>query len=128
MELIPILATIVLAATASTFLLAVGAYILYKIRERRGKKDFRRVYKPEGELVTPLKYGSEKYPDQFRIQTDETKQKLHQATAGEESEDRRIPDQLPVESKKPKSKFLKYTSDGYISPKDDKKSGNIRWR
>lgn len=37
MELIPILSLIILVATISTFILAVGAYILYKIRERKGK-------------------------------------------------------------------------------------------
>lgn len=37
MELIPILSLIVLVATISTFILAVGAYILYKVRERKGK-------------------------------------------------------------------------------------------
>lgn len=38
MELIPILATIILVATISTFFLAIGAYALYKIRERRGEQ------------------------------------------------------------------------------------------
>jgi hypothetical protein len=37
MELIPILSTIILVATISTFILAVGAYILYKIREGKVK-------------------------------------------------------------------------------------------
>ena len=37
MELIPILSTIILVATISTFVLAVGAYILYKVQE--GKAD-----------------------------------------------------------------------------------------
>ncbi len=37
MELIPILSLIILVATISTFILAVGAYILYKVRERKGK-------------------------------------------------------------------------------------------
>ena len=37
MELIPILSLIILVATISTFVLAVGAYILYKVRERKGK-------------------------------------------------------------------------------------------
>lgn len=37
MELIPILSLIILVATISTFMLAVGAYILYKVREKRGK-------------------------------------------------------------------------------------------
>jgi hypothetical protein len=36
MELIPILSFIILVATISTFILAVGAYVLYKIRERKG--------------------------------------------------------------------------------------------
>lgn len=36
MELIPILSLIILVATVSTFILAVGAYILYKVRERKG--------------------------------------------------------------------------------------------
>ena len=35
MELIPVLSTIILVATISTFLLAIGAYILYKIREEQ---------------------------------------------------------------------------------------------
>ncbi|MGE5457106.1 MAG: hypothetical protein ACM3RX_01995 [Methanococcaceae archaeon] len=37
MELIPILSFIILVATISTFILAVGAYILYKIRENKGR-------------------------------------------------------------------------------------------
>lgn len=37
MELIPILSLIILVATISTFILAVGAYILYKVRERKGQ-------------------------------------------------------------------------------------------
>src|SRR4030042_2814095 len=37
MELIPILSLIILVAPISTFILAVGAYILYKIRESRGR-------------------------------------------------------------------------------------------
>lgn len=45
MELIPILSTIILVATISTFILAVGAYILYKIRE--GKAGVSPEPKPE---------------------------------------------------------------------------------
>ena len=63
MELIPILATIILVATICTFILAIGAYILYKIRERKGEAAVAK--KPvavEGELLTPLeqlKYENE---------------------------------------------------------------------
>ena len=45
MELIPILSTIILVATISTFILAVGAYILYKIREGKVRVSSER--KPE---------------------------------------------------------------------------------
>jgi len=54
MELIPILATIILMATISTFILAIGAYILYKVREKQGQQ----VEAPQpatlqAELLTP---------------------------------------------------------------------------
>lgn len=37
MELIPILSFIILVSTISTFILAIGAYVLYKLRERKGR-------------------------------------------------------------------------------------------
>jgi FlaG/FlaF family flagellin (archaellin) len=54
MELIPILSTIILVATICTFILAIGAYILYKVRE--GKPQYAYQTKPasvQGELVVP---------------------------------------------------------------------------
>jgi hypothetical protein len=54
MELIPILSFIILVATISTFVLSIGAYVLYKIRESKGKLAV--TPKPqavEGELYTP---------------------------------------------------------------------------
>lgn len=54
MELIPILSLIVLVATISTFILAVGAYVLYKIRERKGRvASAPAPASIEAELVTP---------------------------------------------------------------------------
>ncbi len=56
MELIPILSLIILVATISTFILAVGAYILYKVRERKGKKtDAETPASIQAELVTPTR-------------------------------------------------------------------------
>ncbi len=55
MELIPILSLIILVATVSTFILAVGAYILFKVRERKGK--VAQAPQPAavpGEMVTPV--------------------------------------------------------------------------
>jgi uncharacterized membrane protein len=60
MELIPILSLIILVATISTFILAVGAYILYKVRERKGRTSA--AEQPaaiEAELVTPSKVVAE---------------------------------------------------------------------
>ncbi|GAB1351108.1 hypothetical protein MASR1M107_33230 [Ignavibacteriales bacterium] len=54
MELIPILATIILVATISTFFLSIGAYILFKIREAQGVRQ--KAVPPatiHAELVTP---------------------------------------------------------------------------
>ena len=56
MELIPILSLIILVATISTFILAVGAYILYKVRERKGKTSAAEQPSAiEAELVTPTR-------------------------------------------------------------------------
>ena len=60
--MIPILSLIVLVATISTFILAIGAYILYKIRERRGK--VAHVPQPDtipAELITPTGYVQPEY-------------------------------------------------------------------
>lgn len=55
MELIPILSTIILVATISTFMLAVGAYILYKVRERKGIQVVsQQPSEINAELVTPV--------------------------------------------------------------------------
>jgi len=60
MELIPILSLIILVATISTFILAVGAYILYKIRERKGKTvSSEKPASIEAELVTPTRVVAE---------------------------------------------------------------------
>ncbi len=54
MELIPILSLIILVATISTFILAVGAYILYKIRESRYKSTAAQPSTVQAELVSPV--------------------------------------------------------------------------
>lgn len=60
MELIPILSLIILVATISTFILAVGAYILYKVRERKGITS--QAPQPAAipaELISPAPLGAE---------------------------------------------------------------------
>lgn len=151
MELIPILSTIILVATISTFLLAIGAYVLYKIREKRG--DQIQVVTPsqiKAELVTPAEANLPQsiYVEQ-PVYTDG--QNLHQPlflNFEEQKEQRRAPKSVPftassyepVKSKKEtafenssarrntETKFLKYTSEGYISTKEDKTTGEMKWR
>ncbi len=56
MELVPILSTIILVGTIATFILAVAAYVLYKIRERRAHQggDVRHQIAPDPHvLVAP---------------------------------------------------------------------------
>ncbi|HVO75507.1 MAG TPA: hypothetical protein VMT35_15870 [Ignavibacteriaceae bacterium] len=132
MELIPILSTIILAATAATFILAIGAYILYKIRERRVKSNIiQPPPKYEAELVAPAKNENEEIPDDLKVQPDDLKRikrnldSLKDSAGKKEQMDVSLE---PKEAKKIKSKFLKYTSEGFISPKDDKKKETTRWR
>lgn len=145
MELIPILATIILVATICTFILAIGAYILYKIRERKGEAVVAK--KPdvvEGELLTPLeqiKY--EKETDKVKIakrieevyarnnREEETKTTVVQKGQPGPLPRRKIQEVKNKEKKQlrlnKEEKFLKYTMEGYVPPIEDETS-KIKWR
>jgi hypothetical protein len=67
MELIPILSTIILIATISTFLLAIGAYVLYKTRERRGQVSVApRQADLRAEIVSPAGPSAQQQAEQPR--------------------------------------------------------------
>jgi len=151
MELIPILSTIILVATISTFMLAIGAYVLYKIREKRG--DQIQVSTPsqiKAELVTP---AESTLPQSIYVEQPvyAEGQQMHQPlffNFEEEKQQRRSPKSVPftssqyepVKSKREtefdksstrrntETKFLKYTSEGYVSTKEDKTVGAMKWR
>jgi hypothetical protein len=62
-ELIPVVSFIILVATITTFILSIGAYILYRIREKKNKKPG--VYKPqinESEINIPVKPPEKEIP------------------------------------------------------------------
>ena len=146
MELIPILATIILVATISTFILAIGAYILYKIRERKGETAVER--KPgvvQAELLTPLeqlKYENEtdKIKIAQKINEIYTKENKTEFPKHSEVVQRGKPGPLPKrkiqdEPKKKReirlnneNKFFKYTTEGYIPPIEDEEVNKIKWR
>jgi hypothetical protein len=65
MELIPILSFIILVATISTFVLSIGAYVLYKIRESKGKLAVSpKPHAVEGELYAPSQVVRREIPVQ----------------------------------------------------------------
>ena len=142
MELIPILSTIILVATICTFILAVGAYILYKVRE--GRQQYAIQTKPsnvKAELVVPSEmtigkvsvqteqgitreeYTKQQQPSQSRFTPEPKEYKT------EESKDEKQKVRLrPVNRLSDENKFLKYTSEGYIPTQEDRSSGELKWR
>jgi hypothetical protein len=169
MELIPILSTIILVATISTFLLAIGAYILYKTREKRGQIAVA-PHQAEivAEIVTPAglpaqRQVEQQVPAQQPVYVERQPVIIQQA-AGQPQQQRpqpytafrqqpavanmqqpgqyNVPGYVqqrgfqasqygtkPEEANKQKdSKFLKYTTEGYVSAKDNKESGAVKWR
>ncbi len=160
MELIPILSTIILVATISTFILAIGAYILYKVREARGQQAaIAQAETVRGELVTPVEV-SQRQPEQRvspqpiyveqqkpyverqpifvnqqgrpapqNTQTRFAQVRPRQYAAGDIMEVRDSQRQRANQETQPsETKFYKYTSDGYVSAKEDKNSGALKWR
>ncbi len=151
MELIPILSTIILVATICTFILAIGAYILYKVRE--GKVQQAYLTKPttvKAELVTPATVTESRITQQERerelraVRSVESgisqdiniqERKPSQSRYTPEPRAYRFSEEKPIKEKTKaqqkftdENKFLKYTSDGYVSPKEDRDSGAIKWR
>ena len=148
MELIPILSTIILVATICTFILAIGAYILYKIRERRGEQIQQAPPSSvRAELVTPdeAEYRSRQYVRPEEINTPVEPHRVKTASRpgvypGSSEEQGAKPRYYPemekeaVKYERVKTerttgkKFLKYTSEGYVPTEEDKNPGVLKWR
>ncbi len=147
MELIPILSLIILFATISTFILAVGAYVLYKIRERKGQ--LKKAAAPatiQAELVTPAPLVGEQRNTQTssrRTFTDEqygTRDSMAETSAGTSAGPQMRPtfvsssygeSQYQKDSgRSSKRKFMRYTNEDNVSaPNNEKKQeDNLRWR
>jgi len=151
MELIPILSFIILVATISTFILAVGAYVLYKIRERKGVT----AQAPQpaaipAELIAPAPLMSERLTPERRTyeapQQEYGYEYQRQPSYGP-PEDSRGPELRPTfvnsqssytesryqkptveqqrninqERTSAKKKFMRYTNEGYIEPTPQEK-------
>lgn len=150
MELIPILSTIILVATICTFILAIGAYILYKVRE--GKPQYGYQVKPasvQGELVVPSETAHTKdstrldsgmiknvepgiTKEEYTKQRQPSQSKYTPEPRGYRIEEEKFEKQKarvrPQEKFSDENKFLKYTSEGYIPTQEDRNSGEVKWR
>lgn len=144
MELIPILSTIILVATISTFLLAIGAYILYKVRERKYQRSTEvQPSKYQAEVVMPAE-SQVSYvtpvPQQIIAEQrvpyspEEVKKTPQPSPAAftpppKEYSPSTVKTQEPLKRKlTDEHKFLKYTSEGYITPQEDRSSGAVKWK
>ena len=149
MELIPILSTIILVATISTFILAIGAYILYKVREAKGVGA--QTSKPSevrGELITPVAapkqeqfpayldrasgFASQRQPI-FIKQELEGSQARFTPQAQQYNAEKLRNEEVIVEKNRTRAttgpKFMKYTSEGYVIPlEDNKNTGDLKWK
>ena len=102
MELVPILSLIVLVATIGTFILAVWAYIMFKVRERKGASSSGSETKSiEAEVVAPA----------------EVVTREEGASSGSEHRVYR-----------PEQKMMKYTSEGYVPISSPKSGESNKWR
>jgi hypothetical protein len=132
MELIPILSTIILVATICTFILAIGAYILYKIRERKGQQvPYPKPSTVRAELVTPgeTEYKTEEQIRQVEMQAPKTSPGTGEGYKSPISRYTPVGEEHYRNTRSTgRRKFLKYTSEGYIPTEEDKNTGVLRWR
>lgn len=133
MELIPILSTIILVATISTFILAIGAYILYKVQERRIEQyEVKKVKSETAEIVEPDEFGGRKLDIEKPVEKSVFIERHYQpvTTIVKEGRVYRRSQQKPYVTTNVSStpKFMKYTSEGYVVTNEDKETGELSWR
>jgi len=156
MELIPILSLIILVATISTFILAVGAYILYKIRERKGKVTAQQPAVIPAELVAPIPMQREARAGRGTLTGDVIPTRevfteyqapplyTNQPGTGPQmkptyvtspettsaSRYRRTYDKTTRTTNDGVPKFTRYTQDGYVQSKSEEKKqeDSLKWR
>ena len=129
MERLLVLATIILLATVCIFLLAAGAYLLFKVRERKRENSSSLQFPHEVAPSVDLRTGKQKLkgqpPSYIPKHLKSQQQKENQAEIDRAKEEASKTLREKIRSVQ---KFLKYTPEGYIPPKDDKDSKTLKWR
>ncbi len=111
MELVPILSTIILVGTIATFILAVAAYILYKIREGRARDATTHVgyMQPQEPHVLVAPEGS--VPLQPAPASMYVAPGVQQAPVQSQPQQQL---QQPPQGQNPNSLFWEYTDEGFV--------------
>ena len=131
MELIPILSTIILVATISTFILAVGAYILFKIHERQADQHASKHLAIErAELLEPANIGKDEFPgDDIKETEIVVERQIHPVETKVKREDanRKLKQDVnsTIKRKPLGTKYTKINSKGKLNDLD---AEDIRWK
>lgn len=110
MELVPILSTIILVGTIATFILAVAAYILYKIREGKARTTQQHTGYLQQEphvLVAP-----DRGQQPMIQQTAPASASMYQPAPGQQAQRQQL--QAPQQGQNPNSLFWEYTDEGFV--------------
>jgi hypothetical protein len=124
--------------------LAIGAYILYKVRERKYQQSAGvQPSKYQAEVIMPAEpqvshispVPQQVYAEHRVGQKPEEFQRAPQPSPAaftpppkEYSPESVKTSEIPKRKLTDEKKFLKYTSEGYISPKEDRSSGAVKWK
>lgn len=130
MELITILSTIILIATISTFILSIGAYILFKIRSRKEQKIIlQSARSSKAELITADDEEEGTVQDEiFEMKNERTK------IAADDQEDVKTPKRIiksvqKIETDKSNTpRFKKYSTETLSQFDNDNPSRDLKWR
>ena len=131
MELIPILSTIILVATISTFILAVGAYILFKIREGKAhKQPVNEPTKLYADYIVPKEQQVKKLYVEDVVQPKQKKTVAEERYMKAAPENSFSSEENLVEEKPeiPKQKFINVHTLDTSEQNNQNTSGEIKWR
>ncbi|MBO6574809.1 MAG: hypothetical protein JJ896_05305 [Rhodothermales bacterium] len=113
MELVPILSTIILVGTIATFILAVAAYVLYKIREGRARESQQQqTYMQQEPHVLVAPEGSRPAIAINQYQGQPQQAAMYQPAPGQQVQRQQL--QAPPQGQNPNSLFWEYTDKGFV--------------
>ena len=115
MELVPILSTIILVGTIATFILAVAAYILYKIRERRARESQQQqgYYQQEPHVLVAPEGSQQPQVQLNQYQGQPQQASMYRPQPSQQPQQRQQLQSAP-QGQNPNSLFWEYTDEGFV--------------